>query len=114
MQLRLCTLPELQREVGPAVHLADRDAALLAWLAIEGPTPRARLAALLWPERDEDSARNSLRQRLFQLRKQVGTAIVEGVQTLSLAQGVRHDLDDSDAVLGDSAVSIGAEFDTWL
>jgi len=26
-----------------------RDAALLAWLALRGPTPRTRLVNLLWP-----------------------------------------------------------------
>ncbi len=114
MQLRLSALPELQPEAGPAVRLAERDAALLAWLAIEGPTPRARVAAVLWPERDDNSARNSLRQRLFQHRKQIGATLIEGAQTLSLARGVMHDLGDSDAVLGDAAVSIGAEFDSWL
>lgn len=46
------------------VELAARDALLLAWLAVEGPTPRARLASLLWPASTDDAARNALRQRL--------------------------------------------------
>jgi len=34
---------------------------LLAWLALEGPTPRGRLAQLLWPQSAADAARNALR-----------------------------------------------------
>ena len=95
-------------------ELAWRDAALLAWLAIEGPTPRARLAALLWPDSSTESARNSLRQRLFQLRKQVGTDLVAGTTTLALAAGVGHDLADGDGVLGSAPCEVGGEFAQWL
>ncbi len=49
---------------GESVPLASRDAALLAWLALEGPTSRTRLAALIWPDSAPEEARNSLRQRL--------------------------------------------------
>jgi len=94
--------------------LPPRDAALLAWLALEGPTPRARLATLLWPASDATAARNTLRQRLFQLRKLVGADIVAGTGTLALASGVDHDLADSDTVLGDMADEIGGEFTAWL
>lgn len=73
----------LQRAGAPPVALADRDAALLAWLALEGPTPRARLAQLLWPDTDADAARNSLRQRLFRLRKTLGVELVVGSTTLA-------------------------------
>ena len=45
--------------------LEPKDALLVAWLAIEGPTARARLGALLFPDSDEAGARNNLRQRLF-------------------------------------------------
>jgi len=95
-------------------ELAWRDAALLAWLAIEGPTPRARLAALLWPDSTVESARNSLRQRLFQMRKQLGSDMVIGTNTLTLAGDVAHDLADSDSVLGDAPVAIEGEYGHWL
>ena len=94
--------------------LPPRDAALLTWLALEGPTPRARLATLLWPASDATAARNTLRQRLFQLRKLVGADIVAGTGTLALAAGVEHDLDDSDTVLGGMADEIGGEYAAWL
>ena len=76
----------------PARELAPRDAALLAWLVIEGPTARARLATLLWPESDAEAARNALRQRLFQLRRQIGMDLVEGQTTLALVPGLHRQL----------------------
>lgn len=101
---------------GGAVALAPRDGALLAWLALEGPTSRARLAGLLWPGSDLDAARNALRQRLHQLRRLVGSELVSGSGTglLALADGVEHDLEDSDSVLSDVPDEIGGEFSAWL
>ncbi|MCY7314440.1 MAG: hypothetical protein LH480_02115, partial [Rubrivivax sp.] len=98
----------------PARALGPRDAALLAWLAVEGPTPRARLAALLWPDSDAEAARNALRQRLFQLRRQLGVDAVEGQLTLALSAAVRHDLTDADSVLGDIGAELGEELQQWL
>jgi len=45
--------------------------ALLAYLIVESerPVPREKLAALLWPERSEESAHNGLRQALSKLRR---------------------------------------------
>ena len=114
MQLHLSELPQFEPPGQPPARLAHRDAALLAWLAIEGPTPRARLAQLLWPDHDDDAARNSLRQRLFQMRKQVGADLVSGGATLALAEGVAHDLRPDSALLGSVAAGIGGEFDAWL
>jgi len=115
--LHLAAAPRAVDEAGGrATPLAPRDAALLAWLALEGPTPRARLAALLWPASDGEAARNVLRQRLFQLRKSVGFDLVSGTTTLALAEGVRHDLDDADTVLGETPGEDLApgEFTQWL
>lgn len=114
MQLRLATRLAYESAAGVSGALAARDAALLAWLAIEGPTSRARLARLLWPEHDDDAARNSLRQRLFQLRRQVGADLISGSATLTLADGVAHDLADTHSLLGTQVLAIGAEFDAWL
>ncbi|MDE2368991.1 MAG: AAA family ATPase [Burkholderiales bacterium] len=98
----------------PPRPLARLDGALLAWLALEGSTPRARLAALLWPAHSVEAARNSLRQRLFKLRRQLGVELIAGGEMLALAAGVSHDLDDADSVLGDEDLGFGAEFDAWL
>jgi DNA-binding SARP family transcriptional activator/tetratricopeptide (TPR) repeat protein len=112
--LALSQAPGVRGADGTRHELAWRDAALLAWLAVEGPTPRARIAALLWPDSSTDSARNSLRQRLFQLRKQLGAELVAGSTTLALAAGVAHDLADGDGVLGSAPSEVGGEFAQWL
>jgi DNA-binding SARP family transcriptional activator len=113
MQLQLAAAPLCIDADGHGIALAGRDAALLAWLALEGPTPRARMAQLLWPESSAEQARNALRQRLFQLRRQLGADVVSGSTTLALAAGVSHDLHEADAVLGDTPED-DTEFGAWL
>ena len=72
--------------------LKPQYALLLAWLAIEGPTARARLGALMFPQADEAGARNNLRQRLFQLKKRLGTDVVVGDAVLQIAPEVSTDI----------------------
>lgn len=114
MKLQLAASPQAVGTDGKVTALALRDAALLAWLAIEGPTPRQRLAALLWPDSSPEAARNTLRQRLFQLRRQLGGDLVEGASQLALAAGVAHDLEGSDDVLRGATVAVSTEYDEWL
>ncbi|MBI5717940.1 MAG: AAA family ATPase [Burkholderiales bacterium] len=99
---------------GRGHDLAAIDAALLAWLALEGPTPRERLAALLWPASSAEGARNALRQRLFRLRRQVGADLVSGAHLLALAANVTHDLDAETAPLGELQLAGCEEFAAWL
>src|SRR5512147_1519323 len=99
---------------GGEIPLPARNALLLAWLAIEGPTPRARLAQLLWPDSAPQAARNALRQRLFQLKKLTGIDLVAGQEVLSLADGVLHDLETSDDMLAGLDIEAGAELLEWL
>ena len=59
----------------PVIAFAsDKARALLAYLAVERARPHSRsaLAALLWPEYSEESARTNLRQALHQLRDAIG------------------------------------------
>jgi DNA-binding SARP family transcriptional activator len=112
--LELATAPRVRAPDGCVLPLAPLDAAILAWLGLEGPTPRARLAPLLWPDKDNEAARNSLRQRLHQLRRHVGADLIEGGTTLSLAPGLEHDLADADEVLGDLHAEFSGEFAHWL
>lgn len=63
-----------------------RSAALLALLALEGPMPRERAAAMLWPDRDGKGARANLRQLLYRLRASADA--IEGGATLSIRSDV--------------------------
>ena len=114
LQLELRAAPACTLGDGRRIALAARDGALLAWLAIEGATPRMRLAQLLWPDSAPEAARNALRQRLFQLKRQAGVDLVAGQATLTLAEGVSHDLEDSDDVLAGVELALGAELEAWL
>jgi DNA-binding SARP family transcriptional activator len=114
VQLNLSASPQFVSASGERVTLAARDGALLAWLALEGPTPRLRIAQLLWPESDTGAARNALRQRLHHLRKQCGVVLVEGQAVLALHGDVTHDLDEADGVLGDQAEGFGPELAAWI
>jgi DNA-binding SARP family transcriptional activator len=96
------------------IALGPQHAALLAWLALEGPTPRARVCALLWPESSATDARNNLRQRLFRLHKLCGAELIVGTSTLELAASVTHDLSDADTLLAKLPDEFGGEFQTWL
>ncbi|KPF42679.1 hypothetical protein D621_20435 [beta proteobacterium AAP51] len=99
---------------GPTLPLAPTDALMLAWLALEGPTSRERLAGLLWPGSGAEAGRNAMRQRLFRLRKQLGVDVAVGTATLTLAPGVQHDLHDSTPLLGDLRAPEAPELDQWL
>ena len=62
---------------GEVLVLEHKDALMLAYLAIEGPTPRRALAALLWPDVDAERSQANLRQRLFRLRRSLGFDLLE-------------------------------------
>jgi DNA-binding SARP family transcriptional activator/tetratricopeptide (TPR) repeat protein len=83
LQVRL--LGELGVEFdGTAVTLptSRRACALLAWLALRpGPHSRSRLAALLWPDVLDASARASLRSALWALRAAFGPTASEYLHT---------------------------------
>ncbi len=113
MHLELAELALATRADGSSSALAPRDAALLAWLALEGPTPRAQLAELLWPGSDPRAARNTLRQRLFNLKKHCGE-LVAGAAALRLADGVEHDLAEAEGVLGELQFPDAPALDAWL
>ena len=112
--LLLATSPALVRPGSAPVPLAPLDALLLAWLALEGPTARGRLATLLWPESDAEAARNSLRQRLFKLRRHCGVEVISGSHTLALAPGLQHDLAASSGLLAAEPVAVAGELAAWL
>ncbi|CAN5249471.1 hypothetical protein BH09PSE6_BH09PSE6_27180 [soil metagenome] len=91
MRLGLLSPPTLH--AGAESHrLSRKDAALLAVLAVEGSFPRDRLAAWLWPDQEPATALGNLRQRRFRLARLADAPIIEGQQSLELANGIEHDL----------------------
>ena len=126
--LDLAREPQFVRADGTIVALEQKDALLLAYLALEGPTPRSRLAALLWPDVDPERARANLRQRLFRLRKALGRELLEGGDVAGLCADVEvrldapdadpgellHGLTDSGELLRGLAEPVGSELAEWL
>jgi DNA-binding SARP family transcriptional activator len=92
--IRLQLLGEPTLDLGSeSFPLERKDAALLALLAIDGAIPRAKAAALLWPDVDDEAARNNLRQRLHRLRRRAGRDVaLTTTDVLRLAAEVSHDL----------------------
>ena len=126
IHLRLLAVPALVLRNGVPLALERKDAALLALLAVDGPLPRARAAALLWPDAEPHKARNSLRQRLFRLRRSAGCDVVVEDSALALADGIEHDVAalatrlaaDPSAAAGELLGAFGyedcAEFEDWV
>lgn len=107
--------PALARPDGrAAVALSAREAALLAWLHLEGPTPRSRLAGLLWPDRSEAQARANLRQTLARLKRDAGPLLHEAEGRLALAPGVAVAPAGGAVLLGPLAFDDAPELDAWL
>src|SRR5450759_1168156 len=75
------------------VRLERKAAGLIAYLALEGPTIRGRLAGLLWPESEKAAARNNLAQTLHRLKALNGGAVpIEGDDILCLSKDVECDV----------------------
>jgi DNA-binding SARP family transcriptional activator/predicted ATPase len=72
--------------------------ALIAILALDGPTERAQLAQLLWPDLDAD-ARGSLRRELYRLRKTTNAKLLIEQGQLLCLDGVSTDWHDFQSAL---------------
>ncbi|MBL8326960.1 MAG: AAA family ATPase [Rubrivivax sp.] len=90
--LELLGAPRLLISGGEPVPLERRTAALLALLVLQGPTTRSRAAALVWPEADDVRASNSLRQRIYKLRRAAGRDVIVSERQIALAADIAHDL----------------------
>ncbi len=117
--LRLAREPRYVHADGTVDALEHKDALLLAYLAIEGPTPRGTVAALLWPDVDAPRARANLRQRLLRLRRTVGRDLVEGNEIAALCADLvvdlaRDDEGDGGSVLHGLDEGESAGFAEWL
>ncbi len=92
MRLELLRNPALFTEHGRK-SLSSKEGGLFAYLVVEGPTPRARLAGLLWPEVGEQRARANLRQMLHRLEE--GGKILQGPNPLAVPADLDVDLSDT-------------------
>lgn len=113
---RLCLRQtgRIEAPSGAAQDLEPKDAVLLAYLAVEGPTPRARLASLLWPDVDDERARGNLRQRVLRLKRTTGLELVTGHAQAQLADGIAHDLGESHELLDTLEPELGSGLAEWL
>ncbi len=120
---QLHLLGETPEIVGPAGRWRPARGAclILAFVALEGPTPRERLAGLLWPERPEARARANLRQALLRISR---SAPVLDREAVALREGLWVDARDMDAgelagiapasLLGSLDASDLPELASWL
>ncbi len=105
----------LRQRGGATVALDRVQAAVIAWLAVHGPTPRSRLAGLLWPEASEERARGNLRQRLSKLRLAAGEVVGDERGLLALASGTTIDSPSPGAHWLDAfSYDDCADFSAWL
>jgi DNA-binding SARP family transcriptional activator len=90
-------------------RLERKTAALLAYLALEGATPRSRVAGLLWPDSVEATARSNLRQLLRRLRDGAQADVVAGDDPLHLTDALAVDAVQLElaAFAGDDAAVLG-------
>lgn len=116
--LQLCGLHRVVAADGRCVVLERRDAAMLALLAIGGPTARARVKALLWPDESPEDVRGRLRQRIYALKRKLGVETISGSSTLAIAPALAWPGFDGEpldgALLGHDDYADLPEFADWL
>ncbi|GMT99800.1 hypothetical protein KH5H1_39200 [Corallococcus caeni] len=120
-RVRVLGLARLCGPDGQQVRLERRTAALLAWLSLQGPSPKFPLAALLWPDSPPTTVRSNLRQLLRRLRLATGDeALVEGdTERLALVSPSAVDAACLKAAAGarapaEALEAVGAEGSTLL
>ena len=86
--------PLVLNKSGTALTLpTTKAAAVVAWLALDGPAPRSRIAAALWPGQDAAGARRNLRRELARLREAgAGELLVSDGERLLLHADVHLDV----------------------
>jgi DNA-binding SARP family transcriptional activator len=116
LRLRLSGACVLE-SAGVPQPVGKRGSAMLAFLALEGITARNRISALLWPDADEERARQSLRQEVYRVN-QFGSVIENDRHNLWLTPVLISDLTQWNALEGDFAAGLELddefEFSEWL
>ncbi|MFJ3800629.1 BTAD domain-containing putative transcriptional regulator [Streptomyces sp. NPDC090088] len=80
-------------EIGDdGIHLADSAQRLLAYLAIQGPSPRTAVAGTLWGEVSEERALASLRTTVWRINQLVPGLVTGEHRQLALAAFVSADV----------------------
>ena len=101
LMLRLSGACVLEQS-GQLETLGRRSMALLTYLALEGATPRSKLAGLLWSDVGEERARANLRQEIYRAN-QVAHLIENDRFNVWLAKDVESDLAIFDDTSGEFA-----------
>jgi DNA-binding SARP family transcriptional activator len=105
MTIRLRTLGQLTVLVDgserPEMRARPVRLAVLVYLALEREASRDRIMALLWPESDQEHARQALRQTLYALRQDLGDDWIEADHdTLRATSALSSDATDVLASMG--------------
>jgi DNA-binding SARP family transcriptional activator len=91
-RLELLGRAQLLHEGQTLEPLERRAALMFAYLALEGPTSRAKLAGLIWAESTDEAARANLRQRLKRLKNALGAELIVPEETLRLRPDLEVDV----------------------
>lgn len=132
VRVELLGIVRAYRDGAPASGLGKKSLALVAYLAASPGKRHGReqLASLLWGDRFEEQARQSLRQTLTTMRKALGDALVTDEGSVSLTVTCDAARFDALAAAGDpdslrracdlysgdfivSLTSVSPEFDDW-
>ena len=91
IHVSLDRLATLAATGGAPARLERKQAALLAYVHLAGPTARSRLAGLLWPGATASGGRANLRQCMARLRRMAPGVLAEIDDTVALGPTVRVD-----------------------
>ena len=96
----LTPLPRLLDDTSEIGIASRKGLALLAYLAMQGgqPVSRSVLASLLWSDRSEAQARQSLRQTLHTLRRELGAAHAAALMVDDASVALKIGNEDVDAL----------------
>lgn len=132
IEIKLLGDPSIKRGDADLTPTVRKSMALVAYLALEGPTHRDRLADLLWSDMEQKDARRNLRQELWRLQRSLLNGLLESKSDqVFLRSGCSTDVQhfqsklaqgDTGAalegyggpLLAHSELSGAAQFEDWL
>jgi DNA-binding SARP family transcriptional activator/Tfp pilus assembly protein PilF len=106
--LQLLGKPGVWLDGQPVVLPTKKLLGLIAYLALEGPTSRSRLADLCWSDNDEASARRNLRRELHRLHESgLRDRLETQRETVSLTEPLETDVSQFLAAMKDGDLESG-------